>query len=122
MTLRGRLLAAFAYLLLLIVIALAVPLAVNVDRRAKDSFYAAVDSQTQVIAASLGGSPQPGRSLSGVRNSWPNEAIQMTCSFSLWRQPKFNVSVSRVKLVRDVPCNSAMMVVFLETSVPPTMP
>jgi two-component system, OmpR family, sensor kinase len=68
-TLRGRLLAAFAYLLLLIVIALAVPLAVNVDRRAKDSFYAAVDSQTQVIAASLGGSPQPGRSLSGVRKA-----------------------------------------------------
>ena len=61
MTLRGRLLAAFAYLLLLTVVALAVPLAVNVDRRAKDSFYSAVDSQTQVIAASLGGSPQPGR-------------------------------------------------------------
>jgi signal transduction histidine kinase len=68
-TLRGRLLAAFAYLLVLTVIALAVPLAVNVDRRAKDSFYAAVDSQTQVIAASLGGSPQPGRSIAGVRKA-----------------------------------------------------
>ncbi|HEY3767020.1 MAG TPA: HAMP domain-containing sensor histidine kinase, partial [Gaiellales bacterium] len=69
MTLRGRLLAAFAYLLLLTVIALAVPLAVNVDRRAKDSFYSAVDSQTQVIAASLGGSPQPGKTIAGVRQA-----------------------------------------------------
>jgi hypothetical protein len=33
-SLRGRLLAAFAYLLVLTVVALAVPLAVNVDRRA----------------------------------------------------------------------------------------
>ena len=50
------------------------------------------------------------------------EAIQMAWSFSLWRQPKFNVSVSRVKLVRDVPCNSAMMADFFETSMPPTIP
>jgi two-component system, OmpR family, sensor kinase len=68
-TLRGRLLAAFAYLLVLTVIALAVPLAVNVDRRAKDAFYAGIDSQTQVIAASLGGSPAPGGTLAGVRRA-----------------------------------------------------
>jgi signal transduction histidine kinase len=68
-TLRGRLLAAFAYLLALTVVALAVPLAVNVDRRAKDSFYAGIDSQTQVIAASLGGAPLPGRSVPGVRRA-----------------------------------------------------
>jgi signal transduction histidine kinase len=68
-TLRGRLLAAFAYLLVLTVIALAVPLAVNVDRRAKDAFYAGIDSQTQVIAASLGGSPAPGGTLTGVRRA-----------------------------------------------------
>jgi signal transduction histidine kinase len=68
-SLRGRLLAAFAYLLVLTVVALAVPLAVNVDRRAKDSFYAGVDSQTQVIAASLGGSLQPGGTLPGVRRA-----------------------------------------------------
>src|SRR5205814_8592877 len=55
-TLRGRLLAAFAYLLVLTVVALAVPLAVNVDRRAKDAFYARIRPQTQVIAPSLGGS------------------------------------------------------------------
>ncbi len=69
MTLRGRLLAAFAYLLVLTVTALAVPLAVNVDRRAKDAFYAGIDSQTQVIAASLGGSPAPGGTLPGVRRA-----------------------------------------------------
>jgi two-component system, OmpR family, sensor kinase len=68
-TLRGRLLAAFAYLLVLTVVALAVPLAVNVDRRAKDAFYAGIDSQTQVIAASLGGSPAPGGTLAGVRRA-----------------------------------------------------
>jgi signal transduction histidine kinase len=68
-TLRGRLLAAFAYLLVLTVVALAVPLAVNVDRRAKDAFYAGIDSQTQVIAASLGGSAAPGGTLAGVRRA-----------------------------------------------------
>jgi len=68
-SLRGRLLAAFAYLLVLTVVALAVPLAVNVDRRAKDTFYAGIDSQTQVIAASLGGSLQPGGTLPGVRRA-----------------------------------------------------
>lgn len=69
MTLRGRLLAAFADLLLLTVVALAVPLAVTVDRRAKDTFYSAIDSQTQVIAASLGGSPLPGATVTGVRRA-----------------------------------------------------
>jgi len=68
-TLRGRLLAAFAYLLVLTVVALAVPLAVTVDRRAKDTFYSAIDSQTQVIAASLGGSAQPGGTVAGVRRA-----------------------------------------------------
>jgi signal transduction histidine kinase len=68
-SLRGRLLAAFAYLLVLTVVALAVPLAVTVDRRAKDTFYAGIDSQTQVIAASLGGSLQPGGTLPGVRRA-----------------------------------------------------
>jgi HAMP domain-containing protein len=68
-TLRGRLLAAFAYLLVLTVVALAVPLAVTVDRRAKDSFYSGIDSQAQVIAASLGGTTLPGASLPGVRRA-----------------------------------------------------
>ena len=67
MTLRRRLLLAFAYLLLLTVVALAVPLAVSVDRRAKDAFSARIDSQAQVVAASLGGSPTPGETLAGAR-------------------------------------------------------
>ena len=66
-TLRRRLLLAFAYLLLLTVVALAVPLAVSVDRRAKDAFSARIDSQAQVVAASLGGSPTPGETLAGAR-------------------------------------------------------
>ena len=56
MTLRRRLLLAFAYLLVLIVVALAIPLGVTVDRRAKDAFYSRIGTQAQVIASSLGGS------------------------------------------------------------------
>lgn len=67
MTLRRRLLLAFAYLLLLTVVALAVPLAISVDRRARDAFSARIDSQAQVVAASLGGSPTPGQTLAGAR-------------------------------------------------------
>jgi signal transduction histidine kinase len=66
-TLRRRLLLAFAYLLLLTVVALAVPLAISVDRRARDAFSARIDSQTQVVAASLGGSPTPGETVAGAR-------------------------------------------------------
>ena len=61
MTFRRRLVLAFAYLLVLIVVALAIPLGVSVDRRAKDAFYARVSAQGQVIATSLGGSRQARR-------------------------------------------------------------
>ena len=74
MTLRRRLVLAFAYLLVLIVVALAIPLGVSVDRRAKDAFYARLSTQAQVIASSLGGTPaarrlapEPARSVSGRR-------------------------------------------------------
>lgn len=67
MTLHRRLLLGFGYMLLLVVVALAVPLAVNVDRRAADAFYARLDSEAQVIASSLGGQPAPGGSLTQVR-------------------------------------------------------
>jgi len=66
-TLRRRLLLAFAYLLVLIVVALAIPLGVTVDRRAKDAFYSRIGTQAQVIASSLGGSETPGRSLGNLR-------------------------------------------------------
>ena len=68
MTLRRRLVLAFAYLLVLIVVALAIPLGVTVDRRAKDAFYNRISTQAQVIASSLGGTPKPGGSLSNLRS------------------------------------------------------
>src|SRR6185503_15068478 len=66
-TLRRRLLLAFAYLLVLIVVALAIPLGVTVDRRAKDAFYARVSAQGQVIATSLGDSGKLDGDLPGLR-------------------------------------------------------
>ena len=63
MTLRRRLVLAFAYLLVLIVVALAIPLGVSVDRRAKDAFYNRLSTQAQVIASSLGGTAIPGGTL-----------------------------------------------------------
>ena len=59
MTLRRRLVVAFAYLLVLTVVALAIPLGISVDRRAKDAFYNRLSTQAQVIASSLGGSAIP---------------------------------------------------------------
>ena len=67
MTLRRRLVLAFAYLLVLIVVALAIPLGVSVDRRAKDAFYARLSAQGQVIATSLGGSDKLDGDLPGLR-------------------------------------------------------
>ena len=67
MTLRRRLVLAFAYLLVLIVVALAIPLGVSVDRRAKDAFYARLSTQAQVVASSLGGTPVPGGTLTNLR-------------------------------------------------------
>ena len=67
MTFRRRLVLAFAYLLVLIVVALAIPLGVSVDRRAKDAFYARVSAQGQVIATSLGGSGKLDGDLPGLR-------------------------------------------------------
>jgi signal transduction histidine kinase len=53
MRLRGRLLWAFSYLLLLAVVALAVPLAVNVERRARGDFQDHLGDSALVIAASI---------------------------------------------------------------------
>ena len=55
MSLRGRIIAAFAYLLLLAVIALAVPFALNIERRAIDDAAASLGGQAQVIASSVSG-------------------------------------------------------------------
>jgi signal transduction histidine kinase len=67
-TLRRRLVLAFAYLLVLIVVALAIPLGVTVDRRAKDAFYNRISTQAQVIASSLGGTPFPGSTPANLRS------------------------------------------------------
>ena len=53
MSLRGRLLAAFAYLLVLAVAALAVPLAINIQRRARSEVEVLLGSQAQIISSSV---------------------------------------------------------------------
>jgi signal transduction histidine kinase len=53
MSLRARIVLSLFYVLLLAVVALAVPLAVNVERRARSDFEARLGGQAQVIAASL---------------------------------------------------------------------
>lgn len=53
MTLRARLVLALFYVLLLAIVALAIPLALNVERRARSDFEARLGGQAQVIAASL---------------------------------------------------------------------
>jgi two-component system, OmpR family, sensor kinase len=53
MSLRARIVLALLYLLALAVVALAVPLALNVERRARSDFEARLGDQAQVIAASL---------------------------------------------------------------------
>ena len=69
MTLRRRLVVAFAYLLVLTVVALAIPLGVSVDRRAKDAFYNRLSTQAQVVASSLGGTATPGGTRQNLRTA-----------------------------------------------------
>ena len=76
MTLRRRLVLAFAYLLVLVVVALAIPLGVTVDRRAKDAFYNRISTQAQTIASSLGGTPTPGRNVANLRRVVAGDATQ----------------------------------------------
>jgi signal transduction histidine kinase len=52
-SLRTRLVLALFYVLLLALVALAIPLALNVERRARSDFEARLGGQAQVIAASL---------------------------------------------------------------------
>jgi signal transduction histidine kinase len=54
-TLRGRLLAAFAYVLVLILLALAVPFAVSVSRRAEAEVKGQATSEALLLAASVAG-------------------------------------------------------------------
>ncbi|MBD0348133.1 MAG: HAMP domain-containing histidine kinase [Thermoleophilia bacterium] len=58
MGLRGRLLAAFAYVLLLVIVALVVPLALNLISRAEAEAEAHAQSQAHLIAAAIAGNMQ----------------------------------------------------------------
>lgn len=57
MSLRGRLLAAFAYTLLIVLVALEVPLGQNLSERASSEIEAEARSQAQVVAAEAGSRP-----------------------------------------------------------------
>jgi two-component system, OmpR family, sensor kinase len=52
-SLRARLVLSLLYVLLLALVALAIPLAINVERRARSDFEARLGGQAQVIAASV---------------------------------------------------------------------
>ena len=56
MSLRGRLLAAFAYVLVLTIVALEVPLALNVSRRVDAEVKSEATSGAQIVASSAAGS------------------------------------------------------------------
>ena len=56
MSLRGRLLAAFAYVLVLTIVALEVPLALNVSRRVDAEVKSEAASGAQIVASSAAGS------------------------------------------------------------------
>ena len=55
MSLRGRLLAAFAYVLVLTIVALEVPLALNISRRVDAEVKSEAASGAQVVASSAAG-------------------------------------------------------------------
>ena len=55
MTLRVRLLAAFAYVLVLVIVALEVPLALNLSRRVDAEIKSEASSGAQIVADSAAG-------------------------------------------------------------------
>ncbi|HEY8192645.1 MAG TPA: ATP-binding protein [Gaiellaceae bacterium] len=60
MSLRTRLLAAFAYVLVLVIVALEVPLVLNVSRRVDTEVKARAAADAQLVAASASGEVQDG--------------------------------------------------------------
>ncbi len=61
MSLRTRLLAAFAYVLVLVIVALEVPLVLNVSSRVDAEVKAQAAAEAQLVAASAAGQLQSGR-------------------------------------------------------------
>ncbi len=55
MSLRTRLLAAFAYVLVLVIVALEVPLALNLSRRVDAEIRSEAQGQAQLLSASVSG-------------------------------------------------------------------
>jgi two-component system, OmpR family, sensor kinase len=69
-SLRARLLAAFAYVLVLVIVALEVPLALNLSRRVDAEVRSEAQGQSQLLAASVSGRLDERRDLDRlVRNS-----------------------------------------------------
>jgi two-component system, OmpR family, sensor kinase len=66
MSLRTRLLAAFAYVLVLVIVALEVPLIVNVARRVDAEVKAQAAAEAQVVAASASGQMDDRRELGDI--------------------------------------------------------
>ena len=60
MSLHTRLLAAFAYVLILVIVALEVPLVLNVSRRVDAEVKAQAAAEAQLVAASASGGLQDG--------------------------------------------------------------
>src|ERR687897_381879 len=55
MSLRARLVVAFAYVLLLVIVALEVPLALNLSKRVDAEIKSEAESQAQLLAAGASG-------------------------------------------------------------------
>jgi len=69
-SLRARLLAAFAYVLVLVIVALEVPLALNLSRRVDAEIRSEAQGQSQLLAASVSGRLEERQDLDRlVRNS-----------------------------------------------------
>ena len=64
MTYRGRLLAAFAYVLVLVIVALTVPLALSTEHRIDREVRAQAADGAQLVAASASGPPRARRASS----------------------------------------------------------
>lgn len=66
MSLRVRLLGAFAYVLILVIVALEVPLALNVARRVESEVKANAAAEAQLVAASAAGRLDDGEELQDI--------------------------------------------------------
>ena len=71
MSLRARLLAAFAYVLVLVIVALEVPLALNLSRRVDAEIKSEAQGQAALLAATTAGPARRSRGASPRSSSAP---------------------------------------------------